>query len=92
MGLSRKQIAEAAGVEPRTITNICCGGLVGVPTAVRIGSVIGWTADEVIAGERETSAISTANEDTSAPPAGASSAEPGRARSEAGDVRVGRAS
>lgn len=53
MGLSRKEFAIRAGVPARTITNICCGGRLSRATAARLGDVIGWSIDEVIAGQRQ---------------------------------------
>lgn len=52
MGISRRELARRAGVSPSHITNAIAGDVLGEAAAARIGHVIGWTADEVLRGER----------------------------------------
>lgn len=53
MGIDRREIARRTGLNPSTITNAIAGAALGRAAAARIGQVIGWTADEVLAGERQ---------------------------------------
>jgi hypothetical protein len=52
MGISRQELAQRTGLKPKMITNAIAGDVLGVPAAARIGAVIGWSAEEVLAGER----------------------------------------
>lgn len=53
MGISRRDLAGQTGISPSTITNAIAGSPLSRAAAARIGAVIGWTADEVLAGVRE---------------------------------------
>jgi DNA-binding XRE family transcriptional regulator len=52
LGYTRKRFAERVGVAPQTLLNIVNGAGISDATAVRIGKALGWTDDEVRAGER----------------------------------------
>jgi plasmid maintenance system antidote protein VapI len=52
LGIDRHEVARRAGVTAKTITNAISGQVLSKPVAARIGLVIGWTADEVLCGER----------------------------------------
>jgi plasmid maintenance system antidote protein VapI len=52
MGITRKTLAKRTGLAPKTITNAIAGDALSKAAATRIGEVIGWTADEVLRGER----------------------------------------
>jgi plasmid maintenance system antidote protein VapI len=52
LGIDRHEVARRAGVSAKTITNAISGQVISKPVAARIGLVIGWTADDVLRGER----------------------------------------
>lgn len=52
MGIDRQELSRRTGIQPSTITNVIAGNALSRHAAARIGQVIGWTADEVLCGER----------------------------------------
>lgn len=53
MGIDRHTLAHSVGLTPSTITNVMAGAPLSRVKAALIGQIIGWTADEVLAGERK---------------------------------------
>lgn len=52
MGLTRQMFAERVELAPQAVTNIVHGAGMSEATANRIAAVLGWTREEVFAGER----------------------------------------
>jgi plasmid maintenance system antidote protein VapI len=53
MGLTRQMFAERVELSPQTVTNIVVNGAgMSDATVNRIASVLGWTREEVLRGER----------------------------------------
>lgn len=53
MGLTRQKFAERVELAPQFVTNIVHGAGMSEATANRIAAVLGWTREEVFAGERK---------------------------------------
>lgn len=52
MGLTRRMFAERVGLTPQAVTNIVNGVTISEAAAIRIATALGWTADDVLRGER----------------------------------------